>query len=500
MSPSLISSTLALVWVVAPALALAVAVLWVFVLIAVYAWVIKPLVEWLTKPGGGFFKRIALWPVRKAGSAVERLMREQIAAARRYLVANMAPLVLVFDQTATVVNQLAGTLGDMSEQIYEALWTLNNETVPRKITAALVPIRNVLTNHTNRLNAIEDLNRQVAVALGDTLRALPWGAPGGYVTNFQTFLGRFAQLWSHYWNVTRPYLNTLASDVLPEIRRDIADLARRLDVQIDARFDALAARLSAVEGLVEGIINARIPALQDAIDALATAVFEGIEVSFAELVERIGILETLVTETIPERFRELEQDLLALRTEIEAGIATGVNVLRDRIENLERAVFTTIPQQLQALQAAIDSLATAIFEGIEVSFAELVARIEAIELEIGTAIPAAIEAVEAEVQAMRDYIGNVIIPRITALEAILEPAAFAALILATLRVSAPYLFCRNVVTAAKEACAVEDSIMDDLLLGAFALIGGLSIREFARELQAATGFVSGAVNDWVIEN
>ena len=496
----MLSSTLALVWVVAPALAVAVAVLWIFVLIAVYAWVIKPLTEWLTKPQGGFFKRVALWPVKKASSAVERLMREQIAAAKRYIAANAGPLILIFDQYADVTNRIAGTLGDMSEQIYEALWTLNHETVPRKIAAALIPIRNVLANHTDRLDTLEDLNRRVAVELGDTLRALPWGVPGGYVTNFEAFLGRFVQLWEHYWNVTRDQLNTLLQDTIPQIRRDVADLARRLDVQIDARFDALAGRIVDLERQAQNVILPRLEALQEAVDLLSDQVFGPVAGGLTALLERIGEIERRLEEDVAQRFEQLEAGLADLRLDLEEGIQTGLEAFRSRIADLERTVNEILPAQLAAMQLAIDTLAQEVFTGIGVGLTTLTARIVALEQEIQTRIIPGFDAILGRIEALEAQLRDDILPRMRALEDLLAPAAFAALVLATLQTSAPYLFCRNVVTGAKEVCAAPSDYIDDLLLATFFLITGLSIIELARELQAITGFTAAAIDDFIIED
>jgi hypothetical protein len=476
------------------------ALVWLVGLAYLYMVVVYPVIEWITAPRGGFFTRKALKPLRALAASADRFAREQLAALNRWIAANQRPATIVLLQFADVTNRVAGTLGDMAEQTHAALWTLNHETIPRKIQAALIPLRNQLDRHTDRLDELEDLNRRVAVEVGDTLRALPWGVPGGYVTNIATFLGRFVQLWEHYWNTTRTQLNTLLADTIPELRRDIADLARRLDVQIDARFDALGNRISDLERWRENVVMPRIEALTEAVDALSEQIFDPVVGGLVALLERVGELERQLREDVAERIAELERGLAELRTDLEEGVRTGLEAFRERIEALELQAFTQLPQQIAAMQLAIDAIAAEVFDEVGAGLALLTARIVELEQWVFGQLGPKIDLALGRIEAIEAQIRDDFLPRLRAIEDILAPAAFAAFVLAALRVSAPYLFCRNVVTAATEACAAPADLIDDLLLAAFFLIGGISIVELARELQGITGFVAGAVDEWIVEN
>jgi hypothetical protein len=236
------------------------------------------------------------------------------------------------------------------------------------------------------------------------------------------------------------------------------------------------------------------------VDALSDEVFGPVGGGLLALLERVGEIERVLREDVAERFAQLELGLAQLRTELEEGIQTGLDLFRERIERLELEVFTEIPQRIAAMQLAIDTLAAEVFTEVGAGLTALTARITAIETTIGTIILPQIALLEAGLETLRQQIATDILPRIRAIEDILAPAAFAAFVLAALRVSAPYLFCANVVRAAQEACAAPADVIDDLLLAAFAIIGGISIVELARELQGVTGFVAGAVDEWIIED
>lgn len=448
----------------------------------------------------GFLKDVTYILPRALKAKVEQFALEHIGVLLRTAGAAAPPVTAAINQFEDMQRRILGTLEDGAEQTFRALWTLNHETMPRRITQALVPIRNTLTNHTRRLDDIEDLNRRVAVSLGNTLRQLPWGVPGGYVTNFQTFLDRFVQLWRHYWDVTRDQLNTLLGQTIPQIRQDVSDLSRRLDVQIDARFDALTNRISDLERWRENVVMPRLSALTEAVDFLSDQVFGPVAGGLTAMLERIGEIERQLREDVAERFAELERGLAQLRLELEQGVETGLEVIRGRIEDLEREVFEVLPATLAAMQLAIDTLAQEVFDEVGVGLTALTARIVAIEQDIQNRILPGFDAILGRITAIEAQIRDDILPRLRAIEDLLAPAAFAALILATLRQSAPYLFCRNVVTAAERACAAPEDRIDELLDLTFLLIGGISIIELARELQAITGVSAAAIDDFVIED
>jgi len=318
--------------ILAPAMTAAVIALFCLILALGYVLYIKPLLDWLSRNSGGFFKKIVFWPITKATTAVKRYTKEHVAMLMRSYVTGIDPLVLVLLQIDDVTKRVVGTLGDMAEQTHRALWVLNHETIPRKIATALVPLRNQLDRHTARLDTLEDLNRQVAIAVGDTLRALPWGVPGGYITNIQTFLGRFAQLWEHYWNTTRAQLNTLLAETIPEIRSRLEALERGAGGGIGGALQGLRNRVDALERWRETVVMPRLDALAAAVDALSDEVFGPVGGGLTALLTRVTEIERQLRVDIAERFAELERGLAELRDELETGIETGLEVFRERIE------------------------------------------------------------------------------------------------------------------------------------------------------------------------
>jgi hypothetical protein len=472
-----------------------------------YSVLFKPLIEVPNKKPRagwhrvtGFLKDITYILPRALRNKVNQFALEHIGVLLRTAGSAATPVTAAINQFEDTQRRIVGTLEDMAEQTFRALWKLNHETIPRKITAALVPIRAQLQRHTGRLDVLEDLNRRVATEVGDTLRALPWGVPGGYVTNIATFLGTYVQLWNHYYDVTRAQLNTLLTDTIPQIRQDISDLSRRLDVQIDARFDALGNRISDLERWRENVVMPRLDALTEGLDALADQIFDPVAGGLIALLERVGEIERQLREDIADRFAQLERGLAELRTDLEEGIRTGLGAFEQRVIALEETLANIVMPRLDAMQLAIDTIAAEIFEEVGAGLTALTARIVAIEDWVFGELGPKLDLALGRIEAIEQQILNDFLPRLRAIEDILAPVAFGAFVLAALRVSAPYLFCENVVRGAKEVCAAPVDVVDDLLLAAFALIAGISIVEFARELQGVTGFVAGAVDAWVIED
>ena len=498
MNPLSLSSPLALVPILAVAATPLVTAGFIYAFYFNYDSTTRPILDFFTKRGGGWVGGLIRWVTRPLVRRIEDFVREHVSAMRRQFYANETMLVVALDSLSDVATRLAGTLGDQAEQIYTALWTLNHETIPRKIEAALTPVRNRLDRHTDRLDALEDLNRRVAVTFGDVLRELPWGVPGGYVTNFETFGARFVQLWRHYWDTTRVQLNRLFDETIPELRRDIADLANRLDVQIDARFDALAARLSDLERWRENVVMPRLQALTEAVDVLAAEIFGEIDRGFAALLERIGQLEAQLEQVIPAEIASLRDALAQLRLELEQGIATGLEAFRERIGSLELEVFTEIPQRLAAMQLALDTLAAEVFTEVGAGLGVLTERIVALEQYVFGELRPLLDLTIGRIEAVETQIRDDVLPRLRSIEGLLEPAAFAVAVGVAMRAIAPNLFCRNVTTATQRLCGLDENLIAQLLAGTMVFALALDPRVIARLGQEMTGAMGGLWRETVM--
>lgn len=491
------ASALALVWIVAAPLVLAMGALLCLILGLFYVLYLQPMLDWLTRRGGGFLGRLIRWVSRPLTSYVKAFVARHVALLMRSFVTGIAPLVLTLNQLTVLTQRIAGTLADMAEQTWRALWVLRHETVPRLITTALVPIRAQLTRHTNRLDALEDLNRRVAVAVASGLRELPWGSPGNYVGNFQAWLNSYAHLWRQVFEFIQPQLRELRSETIPGLARDLAGLAEDVARIGQVRLPALAARVGELEDLVTSTLIRRLDALSDAVDALAATVFEGIEVSFSALVGRIVELERAVFETIPARFETIERDLQTLRDELAEGIRTGLGAFAERVEALERQAFETIPAQIAALQLAVDTIAAEVFEEVGAGLTALTTRIEALERRLSDVVMPQLDLVLGRIEALETRIETDVLPRLRALEDLLAPAAFAALVLATMRAVAPNLFCRNVTDTTRRVCAEPEDFWAQLLGGALVFAIALNPREVAQAGQALTGILGGVIRETI---
>lgn len=444
------------------------------------------------------WKRIALYPLNVISRKLNSILRRVVATASHEFT-RLAPMgAHVLHDRAATISHLSVAVAATPQATYKALYTLRHTTIPTLIARATDKLEARLDIHTDRLDQLEDLNRRIAVAVGDTLRALPWGVPGGLVTNWQTFLDRFVQLWNHYWDVTREQLTTLLGETLPEIRTDIADLARRLDVNIDARLDALANRIGDLERQAAGVILPRLQSLEDAVAAISVDVYGQAGEGLVDLFGRVAELERRLDVDVPALFAALQADVDQLRLDLTTGIAAGLEAFTDRLEALETFATETVPAELQALRLAVDTLATEVFTEVGAGLSDLTARIVALEAQIQGVILPGFDAIIGRIETLESSLRDDVLPRVRALEALLAPAALAAAVLAALRIAAPNLFCRNVTNATRRVCSLDgndfSALMNALMLAG--IIGNLEwyVRGCQEIMGVSTGLVYAALD------
>lgn len=487
MSPLSPFSQLALVPIFVAAATPLMTATFIYIFVLNYDNVGRPILDFFTKKGGGWVGGLIRWVTRPVTSRITNFVREHVAALRRLYWANQAMFAISLDSTAEVVNRVAGTLGDMSEQTWRALWTLNNETIPRKINAALAPIRQTLTRHTQRLDAIEDLNRRVSTEIGTALQALPWGAAGTYVGNFNQWLDSYRHLWAQVFGPIQSRLNELYTQTVPQILERLERLERGGAGGVGQALQGLRNRVEDLERWRENVVMPRLQALEQTVDTLATSVLGDVGEMLRPMLERIIELERHVTTLIPEALQALRDDLEQLRTELEEGIATGLEVFRERIGALELEVFTQIPQRLDAMQLALDTLAAEVFTEVGAGLSALTERIVGVERFLADVVVPRLDLAIGRIEGLEADIRDNVLPRLRALEDILAPAAFAALVLATLRVAAPNLFCRNVTRTTQAICGLDEGWIDDLLSLGLPILVLADLCDFMRLIRAAAG-------------
>lgn len=239
--------------VLAPAITLAVIALFCLIVALGYVLYIQPLIDWVTRRGGGFLGRLITWVTRPVVQYVEGFISRHIQLLVRSFVTGIAPAVVAVNQQAELTQRITGTLADMAEQTWRALWTLRHVTVPRLITAALVPIRAQLTRHTGRLDTLEDLNRRTAVVIGSGLRQLPWGAPGTYVGNFDAWWDSYRHLWRQFFTIAQPRLNDLWANRVENLRDRFNELETQVTRIREEALPGIRQRLGRIEDFLGGL-------------------------------------------------------------------------------------------------------------------------------------------------------------------------------------------------------------------------------------------------------
>lgn len=78
-------------------------------------------------------------------------------------------------------------------------------------------------------------------------------------------------------------------------------------------------------------------------------------------------------------------------------------------------------------------------------------------------------------------------------------AAVAALTFALARIGAGWLRCRNWRKVGRSVCRMDAGLLDDLLAGSLLVVGGISIVEFAKELQTIMGDAESGIRGFIRE-
>lgn len=227
-----------------------------------YSILFKPLIEiFPQKPRAGFsrvtgfFKDITYILPRALKKKATAFAIEHINVLLRAAASVAPPVTAALNQYEEMTRRIVGTLEAMGEQTFRALWVLNHETIPRKITAALVPVRATLTRHTDRLDNIEDLNRRVAVVVGTGLRSLPWGAPGSYVGNFDAWWDSYRHLWTQFFGIAQPRIAELWSERVESLRDRFNELETRVTTIREEALPAIRQRIGRAEERLDGITS-----------------------------------------------------------------------------------------------------------------------------------------------------------------------------------------------------------------------------------------------------
>lgn len=445
--------------------------------------------SWADNPdtgGKGLLGRVGGWVAGKISRAV-KWARKRIATVLSHGVANSSAVIVRALETPTeLILRTGTTLQDSAAQTYAALYALRHVTMPAYVTARLDPVWDRLNTTFALAKAANDTLTAISVEIANGLRDLPWGVPVGLPNRVAAWFNAFDHLWTQFFGIVQPRVNTLWNDLVPQLRRDVDSLLRggagnigtrlrALELRVDGIADTIAGelrplldeafdRILAIEADIRDRINLRLDGLQLAIDTLAAEIFTGIGTGLTLLTERVVALEREVFELIPVRFIEVWDAIGQLREDLENGIETGVEAFRARIEQLEFIVDTIILPRLDSI----------------------VGRLEILEAEVFNLPGGGLGVIIGRIEWLENQVQNVILPQLAELQAILAPAALAALVLEAMRTAAPNLFCNPVTDVTSRLCRTDEAFLRDLLAGTllFALI--LDPRIIARSGQAVT--------------
>lgn len=165
------------------------------------------------------------------------------------------------------------------------------------------------------------------------------------------------------------------------------------------------------------------------------------------------------------------------------------------IGQFRRALRATVNEELRRFARGIDALGRDLTR-------EKLAREHGIDALAGTLrsrLDALADSLRGDIAAVNRYAHGALSRRLGRLERLLAEGVIGGVALYALTRAFPYWQCTNVRALNKAVCRAPVGALDDLLGLALVVVGSLSIRDLAHELQAITEPVAGAVNDWIVE-
>jgi len=244
---------LALVPLLAPAAVVGITALFLLIVALAYILWVQPLLDWLTRSTGGFFRRLVFWPVKKAGQAVRRFARAHIAALLNAYLARSGPLVRLLENLTELAQRLAGTLGDNAEATYKALVTLRKVTIPTLVEAAVKPVRVLAQQADARLDVVEGKLVAVEGNIRAMLATLPWGAPSGLAGAFTGWLNSYRQLWEQFFDVAKPQLAKLTTVDVPLLWKEALAISSYVYGKLEPRVQELELGFASFKAFLAGL-------------------------------------------------------------------------------------------------------------------------------------------------------------------------------------------------------------------------------------------------------
>lgn len=434
---------LALVPLLVPAAtAAATCILMLLLLMAINEW-------WLPQqPDSGtprfhYFTRFVKWSKRKLSDALIAARKKLTSALGNAVARRSHALVLALTNMAELTARVGDTLAAEAEQTYRALYALRHVTLPNYVEGYVRPVITTANTALATAQAAATTLTQVSTEIADGLRGLPWGVPIGLPARVRNLMAAINHLWDQFFDVAQPRLNTLWNTTVPDILRRLDALERGAAGAGAGGLNAIRARLSALEAWRDNIVGPQLASLQSAIDFLSDQVFGPVEGGLVELLGRVAALELALGELSTEAIGELLV----------------------RVEEIERALREDVERRLRALELGFETITEELLGEVAADFRIILDRIAGLETQIG----------------------SIILPRLEAIEAALQPAALAAALLAALRIAAPNLFCRNVTRTTEALCRADEGWLDDLLALGLPILVLADLCAFARLTQAAAG-------------
>lgn len=249
------------------------------------AW-LRSLLVWIFKERKSFWKRVLTWPLTKIVPALARIEHAVSSALGHAVAWTLKPVTGMFHSLAVIARDSSIALGYLAQQTHDALYYLRHTAVPRLIETAVAPVRTVANNAlaaaravTTRINRIEDRFTGALAALGIGV----WATLDNALVGFAHYVDN---LHDQVWQVVTPRVNQLFYTLVPQLTRQLGDIAS----------DLYESGIESIYGL-----RTRVKTLEDALGRAISGLSDEV-LAILGTVAGVAAIEAILTRIAPELF------------------------------------------------------------------------------------------------------------------------------------------------------------------------------------------------------
>src|SRR5574340_1039876 len=203
----------------------------------------KSIVNTLFVKPTGFLGRLFRHVFPSPQEMVQAISRAVTHDLAQYFALSSPGVARWLTKEAKVVNALTGEIMANAEATYDALVRLRVITIPTLIREAVRPLVKAINGLDSRLTTVENKVADATAYINTELRRLPWGQGATFPLAMRQFMGAFNQLWTQFFDYTRPKLDLFFNVTLPALNRKVNEMFTDLYTTGKDGLDGIRSRL-----------------------------------------------------------------------------------------------------------------------------------------------------------------------------------------------------------------------------------------------------------------